>query len=70
MNFHQSRKKMKKTNNEWYTIPSSWDKILEYIDKKHTIYEAFYGGGDTYNYFKSKGFKVMGKTNYACFFLF
>ena len=67
MNFHTTRSKMKRTNDEWYTVPSSWDKILEYIDKKHIIYEAFYGGGDTYKYFKKKGFKVIGKPNYDFF---
>ena len=61
MNFHQSRKKMKKTNDEWYTLPSSWDKILEYVDKDKKIFEAFYGCGHTYDYFKEKGYNVIGK---------
>ena len=61
MNFHQSRKKMKKSNDEWYSQPSFWDKVLSYIDKKSVIYEAFYGCGHTYDYFKSKGFSVIGK---------
>ena len=53
---------MKKNNNEYYTQPSSWDKILNYVDKKNNkIYEPFYGGGDTYNYFKNKGYNVIGK---------
>lgn len=67
MNFHTTRTKMKKNNDEWYTIPSSWDMILKYIDKKDIIYEPFYGGGDTYRYFKKKGHKVIGKPNYDFF---
>ena len=60
MNFHQSRKKMKKNNDEWYTNPSSWDKILSYIDKEKILFEPFYGAGHTFDYFKSKGYKIVG----------
>ena len=60
MNFHQSRKKMSKKNDEWYTIPSSWDKVLEYIDKEKIMFEPFYGGGHTLDYFKNKGYKIVG----------
>lgn len=60
MNFHTTRKKMKKTNDEWYTNPSSWDIIMKYIDKNKIIFEPFFGEGHTFNYFKDKGYKIVG----------
>jgi hypothetical protein len=60
MNFHQTRIKMNRSNDEWYSTPSSWDKILPYINKNKKIFEPFYGGGHTFKYFKKNGYKVIG----------
>ena len=61
MNKHITRPKIHKKNDEYYTQTSAWDKIKCYIDKNKLIYEGFYGGGHTYNYFVNNGYKVIGE---------
>ena len=61
MNKHISRPKIHKKNDEYYTQNSCWDKITPYINKSQVIFEGFYGGGHTYNYFTKNGYKVIGQ---------
>ena len=61
MNKHISRPKIHKQNDEYYTQTGAWDKLIPYIDKSKVIFEGFYGGGHTYEYFTKNGYKVIGK---------
>lgn len=61
MNKHNSRPKIHKKNDEYYTQTCAWDKLTQYIDKSKIIFEGFYGGGHTYDYFIKNGYKVIGK---------
>ena len=58
---YQSRGKIKRNNNEYYTQPRIWDKISNFLDKDKVIFEAFYGDGHTYKYLSDNGYKVVGK---------
>ena len=58
---HQSRAKMKRNNDEYYTQPQIWDKIIHLLDKDKVIFEAFYGDGHTYKYFDTNGYKIIGE---------
>ena len=61
MNKHITRPKINNLNDEYYTPASAWDKLTSYIDKSKVIFEGFYGGGHTYEYFTNNGYKVIGK---------
>ena len=63
MNKHNTRPKIHKKNDEYYTQNSAWDKIIKYIPKNKVIFEGFYGGGHTYKYFTEHGYKVLGEKN-------
>ena len=46
---------------EYYTPTKVWDDIKQYISSDKVIFEAFYGEGHTFNYFKDNGYNVIGK---------
>ena len=58
---HQSRAKITRNNDEYYTQPQMWDKIIDLLDKDKIIFEAFYGDGHTYKYFHTNGYKIIGE---------
>ena len=58
---HQSRKKMARKNDEYYTQPSSWDLVLQYIPKNKVLFEPFFGAGHTAKYFNQHGYKMIGE---------
>ena len=58
---HQSRKKMSRKNDEYYTQPTSWDIVLQYIPKNKVLFEPFFGAGHTAKYFNTHGYKMIGQ---------
>jgi len=49
------------THDDYMTPKSAWEDIKQYIPKDKTIWEAFYGNGDSGKYLKELGFKTIHK---------
>ena len=46
-------------HDDYMTPRHAWEAIKEYIPQDQTIWEAFYGDGDSGNYLKEMGFPVI-----------
>ena len=62
MNKHVSRNKIK-VDDEYYTQPSTWQKILPYINRVNVLWEPFYGLGHTIKFFKENKYIMIGTKN-------
>jgi len=46
-------------HDDYMTPKSAWENIKEYIPREATIWEAFYGDGNSGNHLKDMGFNVI-----------
>ena len=45
---------------QWMTPPTAWQNILHWIPKDKVIWEPFWGNGKIVDFWKGKGFHVVG----------